>query len=211
MGQSSLIQQYLAIAQPYLDAYGYGAVFAGILLEDFGVPSPGEPLLIAGALLASQGHMDITVLLFTAWSAAVIGDNIGYAIGRFGGRTLVLRHGGRLGLRERHLAKVERFFARWGGGIVVVARFFEVLRQLNGIVAGLGRMPWWRFLAYNALGAGLWVAAWGYGIYRAGRHMDRALAWVRAAEPYAIALGLAALAGLMFYLFQRRRSGATRG
>lgn len=207
---STLLPHYLELAQPYLQSYGYGAVFAGILLEDFGVPSPGEPLLIAGALLAARGQMDISLLMVTAWSAAVIGDNIGYAIGRFGGRALVVRYGRRVRLREHHLEKVEHFFARWGGGMVVAARFFEVLRQLNGIVAGIGYMPWWRFLAYNSLGAALWVGAWGYGVYRAGLNMEQALAWVKVLQPYAIAVGLAALVAVAIYLFQSRRKGADK-
>ena len=78
---------------PYIDHYGYLAVFGAILLEDFGMPVPGETLLIAGALLASRGKMDIVTLLWIACIAAIAGDNIGYAIGRFGGRGLVLRYG----------------------------------------------------------------------------------------------------------------------
>ncbi|HQU15708.1 MAG: hypothetical protein B7Z66_02965 [Chromatiales bacterium 21-64-14] len=210
MTSSSLIHGYLALAQPYLSQYGYGAVFAGILLEDFGIPSPGEPLLIAGALLASQGQMNIAVLLPTAWGAAVLGDNIGYAIGRFGGRRLVLHHGRRVGIREHHVERVEHFFQRHGGGLVVVARFFEVLRQLNGIIAGIGGMPWWRFFFYNALGAALWVGAWGFGVYRLGQNMETSLLWLKLVEPYAIAAGLVAVTGLVFYLFQRRKTGVAK-
>lgn len=205
MDHTGFLHQYLDVARPYLDQYGYAAVFGGVLLEDFGLPVPGETLLIAGALLAAQGALNIVWLLALGCLGAIIGDNIGYALGRFGGRRLVLRHGRRVGVREEHVARVERFFERYGGGIVVVARFFEILRQLNGIVAGIGGMPWWEFLVYNTIGAGLWVGAWGFGVYRLGHHMEGVFQLVRRAEPYAIALGAAGLCILVFYLFWRRR------
>ena len=134
-------------------------MFGALLLESFGLPLPGETMLIAGALLAAQDGMRLVPLLITASGAAVLGDNIGYAVGRFGGRRLIVRYGARIGLTESRLAMVEAFFQRHGGEVVLVARFFAVLRQLNRIVAGSVGMGWWRFLAYNAVGAALWVCA----------------------------------------------------
>lgn len=158
--------------QPYIDHYGYFAVFGAILLEDFGMPVPGETLLIAGALLASRGKMDIMTLLWTACIAAITGDNIGYGIGRFGGRGLVLRYGRYVLITEGRLRKAEGFFRRYGAVVVVMARFFAVLRQLNGIVAGTVKMSWRQFLLYNVLGAALWVTFWGMLFYQLG---ERAL------------------------------------
>src|SRR5699024_4572902 len=120
--------------------YGPWAVFVLVLLEDFGLPVPGETALIAAAALASQGKLPIVLLRAAAWLGAVVGDNIGYAIGRYGGRRLVVRYGARWGLTDQRLARVEHFFARFGSAIVIVARFVVGLRQLNGIVAGIGRM-----------------------------------------------------------------------
>ena len=137
-----MLQQYLDIARPYLDQYGYWAVFGLVAVESFGIPAPGQSIIMAAALLASQGELHIVALLLSAWGAAVLGDNIGYGIGRYGGRRLILHHGRHVGLRAQHLEKVERFFAHYGGGIVVAARFFDVLRQLNGVVTGLSGMPW---------------------------------------------------------------------
>ncbi|AWN15612.1 DedA family protein [Salinisphaera sp. LB1] len=156
--------------------YGPWAIFVLVLIEDFGIPVPGETALISAALLASQGKMPIELLLPAAWLGAVIGDNIGYAIGRFGGRRVVLRHGARVGITEARLARIERFFQRRGGAIVIVARFFVGLRQLNGIVAGIGCMAAPRFALYNAIGAALWVGAWGFGTYWFGKHFEQALA-----------------------------------
>lgn len=199
------MEHYLALARPYLEHYGYFAVFFTVGLESFGIPLPGQTLLIAGGLLAAKGGMHIVPLVLTAWFAAVLGDNIGYAIGRFGGRRLILRYGARVGLREDHLERVERVFERYGGGIVATARFFDILRQLNGLVAGISGMRWLPFLLYNALGATLWVGLWCVGAYLLGQHMSVALAVFHRYEPYVIGVGLIGLIVLVVYLFQRRR------
>ena len=205
MDHSSLLQHVLESAQPYLNEYGYIAIFVAVLVEGFGIPAPGQTLMEAGALLAARGQMNLAGVLFTAWIAAVIGDNIGYAIGHFGGRRLVLHHGRHFGVREDHLQKVERFFDRYGGGIVAVARFFEVLRQLNGVIAGTSGMHWWRFLFYNAVGAALWVGVWGAGAYYLGRRLEEVISFFQRYEPYVIAVGVAAAVALLVYLFWRRR------
>lgn len=203
-----MVEHYLQIAQPYIQEYGYAAVFGIIFVEGFGVPAPGETMLVSAALLASQGEMDIAAVLGSAWVAAVAGDNVGYAIGHFGGRRLILRFGARIGVNESHICKVERFFSRFGGGVVMVARFFEGLRQLNGVVAGTAGMSWWRFLAYNGIGGLLWVALWGYGSYRLGRHIDRLVAISRRFEPYLIAVTVAlVVAGAVYVLYRGKRTG----
>lgn len=204
----SLIDHYLAIAQPYLNDYGYAAIFALVLVESFGVPAPGEAIIIAGSFLASRGQMNIFIIMIIAWGAAVLGDNIGFAIGHFGGRRLITHRGRYVGIKESHLAKVERFFDHYGGGIVVFARFVQVLRQLNGLVAGTMGMPWWRFLFYNALGAALWVGVWGGGIYFLGKHMEAALDVLSYLEPYLIGAGVMALILGAVYILRRRRNNS---
>jgi membrane protein DedA with SNARE-associated domain len=198
----------LAEIAPYLQQYGYVAVLVGVLLESFGLPLPGETLLIAGAALAAEGKLHIAPLLGCAWLAAVLGDNIGFALGHFGGRRLILRYGAKIGITERRLARVEAFFDRFGGEVVLIARFFAVARQLNGIVAGSVGMGWWRFLAYNAIGAALWVGAWGLGVYLFGQQLAQALPWVHRFGYLAIGLItlLAVGAGLVL-LVRRRASG----
>ena len=162
---------FLAHLAPILDNYGYLAVGGLILVEDFGVPSPGETILIAASVYAGAGRLNIVAVGLIAVLAAIVGDNIGYAIGRFGGHALVLRFGKYVFITHERLDKAERFFARYGGQIVVVARFIEGLRQLNGIMAGIAEMPWPRFLAFNALGAALWVGVWSSAGYLAGNHI----------------------------------------
>lgn len=203
-----MIDHYLAVAQPFLSDYGYAAIFALVLVESFGVPAPGEAVIIAGSFLASRGQMNIFILLTVAWAAAVVGDNIGFAIGHFGGRRLIAHRGKYVGIKEAHLARVEHFFDRYGGVIVVFARFVQVLRQLNGLVAGTMGMPWWRFLFFNALGAALWVGAWGAGIYLLGKHMEAVLDVVGYIEPYLIGAGIMALILGAAYILRRKKNNS---
>ncbi len=198
------MSDFFLTVKPYLDHYGYWALFGAILLEDFGMPMPGETLLIAGALLASQGKMGIVPLLVTACIAAVTGDNIGYAIGRFGGRRLVLRYGRYVFITEERLKKAEGFFRRYGGAVVVMARFFAVLRQLNGIVAGTAKMSWRRFLAYNMLGAALWVGFWGMLFYELGGKAARFAVGINKLEFLLIFGVFAALVVLAVHLLRGR-------
>src|SRR5260370_4081178 len=130
------------------------------MIEDFGVPVPGETILIAGAIYAGAGRLNIVAVGVVGFVAAIIGDNIGFAIGHFGGRALALRYGKYVFLTEERLDRAERFFDQHGGQVITIARFIEGLRQANGIIAGISGMHWRRFLAFNALRAALWGATW---------------------------------------------------
>jgi len=173
--------------------YGYLAVFLGILLEDFGLPTPGESMLIGGAILASHGSLNILWLLPIAWLGAVTGDSIGFLIGATGGHKLLVRHGSRIGITAERLKKVEEFFARYGDVVVVFARFVVLLRQFNGIVAGSLGMPWPRFFLYNAIGAALWVGCWGGMTYWLGRRFFDYVREVGWGGPTLVALGAIAI------------------
>jgi membrane protein DedA with SNARE-associated domain len=194
----------LAHLAPLLDHYGYLAVGVLIFVEDFGVPAPGETVLIAASIYAGFGRLNIVILGVIAVAAAVAGDNVGYLIGRIGGRRLVHRWGRYVLLTPERFERAERFFVRRGAIVVTVARFIEGLRQTNGIIAGTIGMPWPRFLVFNALGAVLWVAVWtGLG-YAAGSHIG---AFHRQTARYQIYVfaGLGALL-LARYLIHRRRA-----
>jgi membrane protein DedA with SNARE-associated domain len=194
--------------QRVIGDYGYLAVALGILLEDFGLPTPGETLLITGAILASAGALNIYALLLLAWLGAVIGDNIGYFIGRTGGHRLMLRYGARFGITDTRLKQVEAFFHRYGAWVIVFARFVLVLRQFNGIVAGTLEMHWLHFLALNALGAALWVAFWGILSFWLGRGILVYVHELHALAPFFAALAaiviVAGAAGL-WWRYGRRR------
>ncbi len=200
----------LAHLAPVLDHYGYLAVGGFITLEDFGVPVPGETILIAAAVYAGAGRLNIVAVGLVAIVAAVAGDNIGYAIGFFGGRALVLRFGKYAGLTSERLAKAEGFFDRYGGAVVTGARFIEGLRQANGIVAGTIRMPWPRFLAFNALGAVLWAGVWASAGYLAGDHITASYDTVSRYSLYLLVALAVAVVVLIIRVAVRRSRHARR-
>ncbi len=142
-----------------VQAYGYYGVFALIALESMGIPLPGETALIAAAVYAgATHHLSIVVLAVVAASAAIIGDNSGYWIGRTGGQRLAERYG-RFVRLDRAKLKVGRYlFARYGVKVVFFGRFVAVLRTFAAFFAGVSTMPWWRFLVANAAGGLLWPA-----------------------------------------------------
>jgi membrane protein DedA with SNARE-associated domain len=168
----SEIEHVLASMEPFIREYGVVAVFAILTFESLGLPLPGEAVLIFASILAERHEMSFPALLFFAWIGGVVGDNIGYLIGRRLGRRLVLQYGRMIGLNDDRLARVEAVFARYGPITVAFARFFNVLRQLNGIVAGTLRMDWWKFLLCNALGCALWVLTWGLGGFYLAEHVS---------------------------------------
>lgn len=158
--------------EPTLHHYGYLAVGGILFLEDFGVPLPGETMLIAASLYAGAGHLNVWLVAVIAFAGAVLGDNVGFAIGHFGGRRLLDRVGKYVFLTPARLDRVEEFFRKHGSKLVLVARFVEGLRQANGLVAGTVEMPWKRFLIANVIGGAAWVAVWVSLGYFAGNHVE---------------------------------------
>jgi membrane protein DedA with SNARE-associated domain len=199
---------FLAALDSPLEHYGLWAVALFVFLEDFGIPVPGETVLIAGAVFAGSGRLNIVAVGVVGFVAAVAGDNIGYVIGRYGGRALVERWGRYVFLTKERLDKAERFFERHGGKIIVVARYIEGLRQANGIIAGIIGMRWLKFLACNALGAALWVGTWVSVGYFAGQHMTTIYDAITNYSLYAaIAAVVLIAAWALFHLRKRRRPG----
>ncbi|MFG2953499.1 DedA family protein [Streptomyces sp. NPDC048291] len=195
----------LAHLAPLLTHYGYWAVGAVVLVEDFGVPAPGETILIAAGVYAGAGELNVVAVAVIAFAAAVVGDNIGYLIGHTGGRAFVHRWGRYVFVTPERFRKAEEFFARHGGKIVVVARFVEGLRQVNGIIAGTSGMPWPRFLVFNALGAALWVGLWTSLAYVTGTHITAVYDEISRYQLYAlIALGALVAALVLRHLLRRR-------
>jgi membrane protein DedA with SNARE-associated domain len=197
--------------EPLLNHYGYLAVALFVTVEDFGIPLPGETILIAAALFAGAGRLNVILVGVVATLAAVVGDNIGFAIGHFGGRALALRFGKYVFLTEERLDKAENFFEHHGGKIIVIARFIEGLRQANGIVAGISGMNWRRFLAFNALGAALWAGVWVSLGYLAGNHITTIYNQITRYSLYVlIALVVVVVAFIVRWLWRRRRGRQAR-
>jgi membrane protein DedA with SNARE-associated domain len=195
----------LAAVAPVLDNYGYLAVAGLVMVENFGVPVPGETILVAASVYAGTGRLSIVGVGLIAVAAAVAGNCIGYAIGFFGGRALVLRYGRYVFLTSERLEKAERFFARRGGLVVVAGRFIEGLRQTVGIIAGTAEMPWKRFMIFNVLGAVLWVAVWAPLGYLAGDHIGTIYATATRYSLYLLIALLALLAILIVRVVWRRK------
>jgi membrane protein DedA with SNARE-associated domain len=194
-----------SLASP-LDHYGLWAIALLVLLEDFGIPVPGETVLIAGAIFAGAGKLNIVTVGIVGFVAAVIGDNIGYGIGRFGGRVLVERWGRYVFLTAERLDKAEAFFGRHGGKIITIARFIEGLRQANGIIAGITGMHWLRFFAFNALGAALWVGTWVSVGYLAGKHITTIYNDITNYSLYAAIAAVVLIAAWIGYRLRKRRN-----
>jgi membrane protein DedA with SNARE-associated domain len=158
----------------WIAAYGYWAVFVLVGLESMGVPLPGETALVAAAVYAGTTHkLDIFGVIAAAAAGAVIGDNIGYEIGRWVGFPLLMRHGPRIGLDERRLKLGQYLFLRYGGMIVFFGRFVALLRTLAALLAGVNRMPWPRFFFFNAAGGVIWSSIFGFGGYVLGFSVHR--------------------------------------
>src|SRR5579862_8909987 len=146
-----------------LDHYGYWAIALLLLLENIGIPVvPGEFSLIAGAIFAGTGRAGLNVVLVgvVAVLTSFAGAEIGYLIGRFAGREIVLRYGKYVLIKSHHLDRAEGIVSRYGGVVVIVARYIVGLREANGIIAGITQMRWHTFAFFNAISACVWVATW---------------------------------------------------
>jgi membrane protein DedA with SNARE-associated domain len=157
---------------PYIEDYGLLAVAVLVFIENLGIPMPGEATLVMAGIFTVSGDLNLFAVLAVGWIAAVLGDNAGFAIGRYGGRPLVLRLGRRFGLTHEALDRVEGYYERHGAKTVAAGRFVPVLRHLNGLVAGVTTMTWRRFLLANAVGAVVWVGAWTTAGIKAGDHIE---------------------------------------
>ena len=170
--------------------------------------TPGETILIAGAIYAGAGRLNIVALGAVAFVAAVIGDNIGFAIGHFGGRALALRFGKYVFLTEERLNKAEAFFDRRGSSVITFARFVEGLRQANGIIAGITGMHWLRFLIFNSIGAVLWVGTWVTIGYFAGNNITTVYHYITLYSYYVLAALVVLIVGYIVWRRRRRRAAA---
>jgi membrane protein DedA with SNARE-associated domain len=180
---------------------GYAAVFALIAIETMGIPVPGETALIAAALLAHDGEMDIVALVVLASAAAIIGDNIGFLIGRKGGRRLLLKPGPLYAQRVRVLEIGEPFFERHGPKAVFLGRWVSGLRIASAWLAGINGMSWRVFLPWNALGGIAWASTVGFGVYLLGRVAEDV---IKVAGPIAGTLVVVVLVAVL--VIRHRRS-----
>jgi membrane protein DedA with SNARE-associated domain len=183
-----------------LTAFGYWAVVVLVALEGFGIPLPGETMLITAAVYAGATHqMSLPLIIAAAFAGAVVGSTGGYAIGYWGGFRLLIRFGKYIRLHEPRVKLGRYLFLRYGGKVVFFGRFISILRTYAAFLAGTARMPPWRFFVFNVAGAIAWASGWALVAYRLGEQINR---FSRTAD---IALGVAAVAAVVgVYLFWRR-------
>jgi membrane protein DedA with SNARE-associated domain len=201
------LPSFLSAVQGPLDHYGLWAIGLLLLLENIGVPViPGELAMIAGAIYAGAGQLNIVAVGVVSFAAAVVGATIGYLIGRLAGRALVLRYGRYVLIREHHLKRAEETVDKYGGIVVVVARFIVGLRELNGIICGVSGMNPVTFTTFNLLGAGAWVGTWVSVGYFAGDHIGAIYNGVTRYALYVIIAAAVLLAAWIGVRLQRRRA-----
>jgi membrane protein DedA with SNARE-associated domain len=158
----------------WLESYGYLVVFLLVMIESIGVPVPGETALIGAALYAGSTHkLEIEWVIAAAIAGAIVGDNIGFSIGRYGGAKVLFRYGHRIGLHEDRLKIGVWLFRRHGGKVVFWGRFVSVLRTWAAFLAGTNKMAWGRFLVFNAAGAIVWATLFGVTYYVFGSAVER--------------------------------------
>jgi membrane protein DedA with SNARE-associated domain len=197
---SSVIHEYV---MPLIREHGVIVVGGITLIESMGIPAPGESAVIAAALYAATTHeFGIVPLVASAAAGAIIGDNIGYLIGRNLGLRLIHRYGGKVGLTEARIKLGRYLFLRHGTKVVLFGRFVAVLRTFTALLAGANQMHWSRFLVANALGGILWASLYGFGAYALGHEVRRLEA------PLALGLGaVAAIAIGTVIVLMRRHEG----
>ncbi len=187
-----------------VDALGYPSAGLGILIESSGVPFPGETLLLAAAAWAAARHHSLVLVIFFGFLGATAGGDLGYWLGYRGGRPFVERFGALFHIRPEHIARSELFFARYGDSAILAARFVLGLRTWGSMLAGMARMPFWRFQLFSAIGGLGWATVIGLAGYLLGANLPLLEAIVRA-----IGIGgLVVIALIVLILLVANRRGA---
>ena len=193
------VAQLVAGLESFVRHYGAFAVMPILAIEAVGAPVPGESLLIFASVLVGRGEMSLPALLLFAWVGSVLGDNLGYLVGRKLGRGAIVRYGTKFGLTDERFNGIERVYVRYGSATVLFARFFSILRQLNGIVAGMLGMCWWRFVLLDAVGAALWVTVWVFAPAYFSEHLTFIIGLAhhtKVVASFLLAVGLILVLGL---------------
>jgi membrane protein DedA with SNARE-associated domain len=195
-------QHFFGLLRSYLADYGYWTVAAALLLENAGLPVPGETILLLASFLAYSEHkLHLHAIIPVGICAATLGDNIGFVVGFYGGRRLLEHYQKTLHIQPATVARGEKMFRQHGAATIFVARFIAGLRVIAGPLAGVLNMPWRKFAVANFLGATLWVIVISGAGYVFGKHWEELLSIVKGVN----IVVLVAAAALVIVLWQKRR------
>jgi membrane protein DedA with SNARE-associated domain len=190
--------------QDLLDTWGYLAVFVFVAIESSGIPFPGETMLILAGVYAGAGHLQIQYVIAAAAAGAIVGDNVGYAVGRTGGRALAVRYGKYVRIDQEKLDGAQRFFERHGDKTVFFGRFVSVLRAWSAFLAGVNHMPWPKFLFFNGAGGIAWATFYGLLAYMLGQNLPLLDKVVKGIGIGGVVVAVLIIGGLLAYRFRRR-------
>ncbi|MBL8149152.1 MAG: DedA family protein [Blastocatellia bacterium] len=196
------------VVEALIAKYGYYLIFALVMVGNMGVPVPEETTVIASGFAVQRGLLDYETVVAVCIFSAVVGDNIGYMIGKKGGRALILKYGKYIRVDDVRLRKFEGFFEKYGDKTVFFARFIAGLRFLAGPLSGAARMQFRRFFMFNALGAIVWVFVMTQLGYHFGNQLPRLLAIIGKANA-TIVIVVALVVGLIYYLRKRQQRQQT--
>jgi membrane protein DedA with SNARE-associated domain len=189
----------------YFVRYGYWVVFFGVSLENAGLPIPGETILLGAGFFAARGHFSLLAVIGVALLGAVMGDNIGYAVGRNLGRSALVRYGHYVFLTPARMLRLDTFFARYGNKTIFVARFVTGLRVFAALFAGAAQMSWGSFFSYNVAGAILWAITISLVGFFFGEHWDLLETWIRRSGFFGLLAVVAILVGRWVYVKRGKR------
>jgi membrane protein DedA with SNARE-associated domain len=193
----------LHLIEEYMLAYGYPTVFFGVMLENAGLPIPGETILLIAGYFAGIGQFNLPLVMMIAATGAVIGDNIGFAIGHHYGRSFLLRVGKFVFLTPARLVHLENYFAKHGNKTILVARFITGLRVFAALLAGASNMRWRVFLIYNIAGALLWSVVITTLGYVFGQSLPLLIKWVGRSGTILLIVGVI-VAVVVWRIYRRR-------
>ena len=193
----------LQLIEHYMLLYGYWAVFFGVMLENAGLPVPGETILLVAGYFSFIGIFRAPLVMLIAATGAVIGDNIGFAIGHHFGRGFLVRVGRFFFLTPKRIEHMENYFAKHGNKTILVARFITGLRVFAALLAGASKMPWRVFVIYNVLGAILWSVVITMLGYLFGQSLPLLVKWVGRSGTILLIAGI--LIALIFWRVRRHR------
>ena len=198
-----MAEWFFELLRGYFDQYGYWTVAVALLLENAGIPIPGETVLLFASFLAySERELSLPWIILVGTVAATLGDNLGYAVGRRGGRPLLERYKHFFRISDRTVQRGERMFTRYGSATIFFARFIFGMRIIAGPLAGVLRMRWKQFALFNLLGAAVWVTVIALVGYFFGSQWDRLLRFMK---DFNLGIFAAAAVVILFLWWRHRR------